>query len=345
MILQKGANTYLQNTNDVHIRLYWENSIAFPHCFLVDDEKNHQVIQGQEENSLIPNIHYGEGTIQYNLNLDELPPHVKKMIFAVVMKGNQPAHKVGISSEKGEKIVFELDSPYQIGSLVLGEIYRYKNGWKMKAVGEAVKGGKNELMRIFQDPVKREESIQNTPKIVTVIDSSIYSQPFFESGEMQKLFRDIYIASSIMNPTREMDVYFYAVSHKRSEKATKQNFQSYIENFYPKPNYFNGLGIENQELPVIEGLVEEYKNSETIFYFITNGHFLNPESIFETITQLSQSSFWEIITLNEKLEWGTNYNTSNIKIVPYQTLSGLNPGELHQKLLRPIKIWRNRNTG
>jgi hypothetical protein len=343
MILQKGANTYLQNTDDVHIRLYWENSNVFPLCFLVDDEKIHQVILGQGEKSFIPIIHHGEGTIQYNLNLDELPPHVKKMIFAVVLEGNQSAQKVGITSEKGERIVFEVDSPDHIGGLVLGEIYRYKNGWKMKAVGEAVKGGKNELMRIFQDPVKREESIQNTPKIVTVIDSSIYSQPFFESGEMQKLFRDIYIASSIMNPAREMDVYFYAVTHKRSEKATKQNFQSYIENFYPKPNYFNGLGIENQELPVIEELVEEYKNSETIFYLITNGHFLNPETIFETIAQSSQTGFWEIITLNEKLDLGTKFNTRNIKIVPYQTLSGLHPGELQQKMLRPIKIWRNRN--
>jgi stress response protein SCP2 len=322
MILQKGANTYLQKTNDVHIRLYWENSNVFPLCFLVDDEKIHQVIQGQEENSFMPIIHHDDGYIQYKLNLEELPQPVKKMIFAVVLERNQPAQKVGIASEKGEKIAFELDSPDQIGSLVLSEIYRYKNGWKMKAVGEAVKGGKNELMRIFQDPVKREEPIQNTPKIVTVIDSSIYSQPFFESGEMQKLFRDIYIASSIINPTREMDVYFYAVSHKRSEKATKQNFQSYIEDFYPKPNYFNVLGLENQELPVIEGLVEVFKNSETIFYLITNGHFLNPETIFETIAQSSQTGFWEIITLNEKLDLGTKFNTRNIKIVPYQTLSG-----------------------
>ncbi|PIE94505.1 hypothetical protein CO726_15200 [Bacillus fungorum] len=64
-----------------------------------------------------------------------------------------------------------------------------------------------------------------------------------------------------------------------------------IEKFYLKPNFFNGLGLENQERPVVIDLLKEYEGSETIFYFITKGDFLEPESFFETISHSSKNYF------------------------------------------------------
>ncbi len=329
MILQKGANTYLQQINDAQIEIYWEAGRVTPYCLLLNENGEMiQVIAGFEEAPFL--IQQGNSHAQYTINLNEMPAEVSKLVFACLKLSG----KAGILIEN---IRYEVSQLYQNSAIVIGEIYRYKNGWKIRAVGEAVKGGRNELLQLYHFSEK--EELPLAPKIVTVIDASIHNQEFFESGNLQKLFKDLFIASSIINPLLEMEVYFFAVLHEKGEKATKENFQSYIQSHYPQLGYFNGLGLENYEDPILDELFEVYRDSDTIFYFITSGDIPDADAL---LTKLAGANgFWELIVLNGEIDSETTFR--NIKIIPYQTLNGLTAGELHQTLLRPITIWRNQN--
>ena len=145
-----------------------------------------------------------------------------------------------------ENIRFELNAACEDGALIIGEIYRYKTEWKIRAVGQELTGGKKELLKFYRysQPETRANLQRTFPKIVVVMDSSVYSLKYFHSGQLQKLFKDVYIASSTINPTREMDVWFYAVSHKKTIMATEKNYQTYIQDFYPQKKFFNGMGLE-----------------------------------------------------------------------------------------------------
>lgn len=341
MILQKGANVYLQHTNDVQMRLYWEKSSAAvsPYCLFLDNENQiHQVIDGQEGHPFVPAIEREEQQIQYHLKLNELPEPISKIIFAVVCEGYRAPNIAGLSIED---IQFEFSCSLGDSVIVVGEIYRYQNKWKVRAVGECVRGNKKELFDLYQ-MVDSEEGKELPPVIVTVIDSSLASQSFYKSGKLQTLVKDLFIASSTINPVGEMNVYFYSAIHKESEKVTRQNFQSYIETYYPKPAFFNGLGLESNELPVLTELLARYEDSTTIFYFISAGEFLETEIFLEKISH-STHHFWEILLLNEESDIDTRIHAENTKIVPFNKLNGLNPGERQQTLLRPINNWRNRS--
>ncbi|MEH7252519.1 TerD family protein [Neobacillus niacini] len=327
MILKKGANTYLQQINNAQLELYWEAGQVSPYCLLLDKNGEMiQVIAGFEEAPFL--FEQSDKRAQYSINLNWLPVEISKLVFACL----KPSGKVGMAIED---IRYEVSHLYQDSAIVIGEIYRYKNGWKIRAVGEAVKGGRKELLQLYYFSEK--EELPAAPRIVTVIDASIHNQELFESGNLQKLFKDLFIASSIVNPLLEMDVYFFAVLHEKGVKATKENFQSYVQNHYPQPGYFNGLGLENDEGPILDELIEEYRDSETIYYFLTSGDIPDPDLL---LTRLAGTNgFWEMIVLNGEIGSGTTYR--NIKVIPYPKLSTMKAGEIHQTLLRPINIWRS----
>ncbi len=348
MFLQKGENAYIKCKEDhVEVQLYWENSqiAVTPYCLLVDRDEKLNMIVAEQAIEFLSVVNKNEKMQQYQLNIKAVPDNIKKIVFACIIQGNQPDRKVGFSTVDGEEnIRFELNAACKDGALIIGEIYRYKTEWKIRAVGQELTGGKKELLKFYRysQPENRANLQQTFPKIVVVMDSSVYSLKYFQSGQLQKLFKDVYIASSTINPTREMDVWFYAVSHKKTIMATEKNYQTYIQDFYPQKKFFNGMGLENQELPIILDLMDEYKNTETIIFFISNGKFHQRDSIFELIKHSSNEVFWEFIMLNEDQQSSSKDNAANIKLLPLSRLMGLNKGELHHKLLKPINIWRNK---
>lgn len=346
MILQKGANTPIKNPAIIQVQLFWGTYpfLVSPVCFfLKEDGKVCQVLDEGEENSTPISGHHGDQLSQYSMNLNEVSSDIVKIVFACVLEGTRPAQEAGmvVSNEDGENVTFEWSPASNDRALLIGEIYRYKKEWKVRAIGEAVKGGRKELLQFYQSDGRETEknSFKSAPKIVAAIDASIYAYSFYESGDLQKLFNNIFIASSTLNPLKEMDVWFYAAKHRRTAAANKDNFQTYIDDSYPKPGYFNGMGTENLESSLIMDLMEEYKDQETIIYFITNGNSLESHILDKWKFDEKANLFWEFIILDKKYENSFIPHTKNIKILPLSSLNTKNQGDLQQILLKPIQLW------
>jgi tellurium resistance protein TerD len=104
----------------------------------------------------------GEGDDEsIEVNLMRVPADVAKLVFTVTIENADARHQnfgmVGsafiriVNDERGSEIArYDLvEEASTAAAMVFGEVYRYNDEWKFRAIGQTYKGGLGEMARMF----------------------------------------------------------------------------------------------------------------------------------------------------------------------------------------------------
>lgn len=153
--LVRGANTPIAKDSFIDILVEWSHSPAEldVSCFLVNSEgkvpSGEYMIfynQPQDPANMIKLKETAATVRTFSLSLHALQPsNIQKCVFAVTLDGPGTLKevrnlKISIKSASGE-ILFAIDQLSEETSLVLAEVYRYKDWFKFRGIGQGFNGG------------------------------------------------------------------------------------------------------------------------------------------------------------------------------------------------------------
>lgn len=157
--LIKGANAPLAATGKVRIRLIWRGApveIDFA-CFALDASErvlaDDWFVFYNQLTSPGDAIRLDPQRAEFLINLEALPGAVRKCLFIATSEshGFRSLEEIAISavSATGDSSRFRLTEPTNGRSLLLAELYRYHDVWKIRAKGEGLKHDLASLAGMF----------------------------------------------------------------------------------------------------------------------------------------------------------------------------------------------------
>lgn len=187
--LVQGANTLIARDSTLNIIVEWSYSPADldVSCFLVQADgkvpsDDYMIFYNQPTDPIdLIQLHDTAPTTKtFSLSLNSLQQSkIQKCVFAVTLDGPGTLKEVKnlkISVESlTEKILFTINQLSEETSLVLAEIYRYKDWFKFKGIGQGFNGGLKPLAEAHGVVVEAEGAVAEEPppaKIETPVASA-----------------------------------------------------------------------------------------------------------------------------------------------------------------------------
>lgn len=170
--LTKGQNALISigNSYRLLVRLGWAapaNTVLDVSIFILDKQKkvisdSYIIFYNQTSSPCGSVILHPDGRQQADINLSTLPESVHTLLFAVTtdMAGSAGCTGFGsvnrafisIYDEQGVNELMRFDLPgdvHQETAMIFGEIYRYQNNWKFRAVAQGYAGGLDSLCKQY----------------------------------------------------------------------------------------------------------------------------------------------------------------------------------------------------
>lgn len=166
------------------------------------------------------------------------------------------------------------------------------------------------------------------------------------------------LAAEYFNENGEMELWAFAERCKKYQNVTLDNQENYINNLQSQKgkslfssafSVLPNLGIRNNEVPVMEEVLETFKDSTipVVVVFITDGHITQTDGIRQILTQSTNYPiFWKFIglcgsdyDLLEELNKGNDpfiHNTHFFRIDHFRKVSNNN---FYDNLFIGIKDW------
>jgi stress response protein SCP2 len=157
--LIKGANAPLASAGKLRLRLCWNHApgdldLA---CFALDAQE--QVIGDDwflfynQPASPRGAIRFDLARAEFLIQLDSLPDEIRKCVFTATLGqghfGLLGDAALTVISSGGDGAIFRLHEPPESRSLLLAELYRYHDLWKIRARGEGLRQDLAMLARHF----------------------------------------------------------------------------------------------------------------------------------------------------------------------------------------------------
>lgn len=157
--LIKGANAPLASAGKLRLRLCWNHApgdldLA---CFALDAQE--QVIGDDwflfynQPASPRGAIRFDLARAEFLIQLDSLPDEIRKCVFTATLGqghfGLLGDAALTVVSSGGDGAIFRLHEPPESRSLLLAELYRYHDLWKIRARGEGLRQDLAMLARHF----------------------------------------------------------------------------------------------------------------------------------------------------------------------------------------------------
>ena len=200
--LQKGANIAIENNGatveDIVIGLGWniKNNTFGLDCsaFMLNEvgkirnEKDfifYNQTEGSSDSCIIldnsPQL--DTDSTRFYVNLSKIPPDVSKIIFTIAINEIQNSeHNFSMvekayirimqnTPSKQELIRYNLEKANHEVTLMIGEIYRYKNDWKFRAVGQGYREGVDVITSMFGIDVNNYKKVseKKVQELTTVV--------------------------------------------------------------------------------------------------------------------------------------------------------------------------------
>ncbi|RRD88810.1 DUF853 family protein [Conchiformibius steedae] len=170
--LTKGQNALipLNGSARLLVRLGWQapaNTVLDISVFMLDKQKkvisdNHMIFYNQTASPCGSVILHPDGRRQSDINLSAVPESVHTLLFAVTADTAGTTNHVefgavnhafiSIYDEQGINELMRFDLPddvHQETAMIFGEIYRYQNDWKFRAVAQGYAGGLDSLCKQY----------------------------------------------------------------------------------------------------------------------------------------------------------------------------------------------------
>ncbi|BET95535.1 vWA domain-containing protein [Xenorhabdus taiwanensis] len=191
-------------------------------------------------------------------------------------------------------------------------------------------------------------------RVAFVLDASGSMRGQFKKGNVQAVLDRIAVLAVQFDDDGSMDVWGFAERHKKYQDVTLDNLDDYIHTIQTaiKPSRWEilpGLGATNNEPPVMEEIIDYFKDSALPVYvvFITDGGISKTRQIKEAIRRSANYPiFWKFVGLGgsnygilEKLDNFTDRRLDNTHFFAIDNFATIKEDALYDLLLTEFKDW------
>ena len=190
--------------------------------------------------------------------------------------------------------------------------------------------------------------------VAFVLDASGSMTGQFKKGHVQAVLDRIAVLAAQFDDDGEMDVWGFAERHRKYHNVTLDNLDHYIHAIQSsgKRSFLEilpGLGGTNNEPPVMEEIVDYYRNAQkpVFIVFITDGGISKTRAIKEAIRRSANYPiFWKFVGLGgsnygilKKLDDFTDRRIDNTHFFAMDDFASVSDEKLYDNLLEEFKTW------
>lgn len=273
-------------------------------------------------------------------------------------------------------------------AIILAEVYRRNGVWKLRALGQGFNGGLEPLAINFGVDVAQsaqqttrislEKKLETkSPRLVSlakkatvsltknkldtleatvtfVLDASGSMSGQFNKGNVQSVLDRITVLAAQFDDDGDMDVWGFGEKHKKYPNVTLDNLDNYIQTIRDSGKRsawenLPGLGGRNNEPPVMEEIVDYFKDSKIPVYivFITDGGISKTRAIKDAIRRSANYPiFWKFVGLGgsnygilKKLDDFKDRRVDNTHFFAMDDFGSLTDEKLYDNLLEGFRSW------
>lgn len=193
--------------------------------------------------------------------------------------------------------------------------------------------------------------------VAFVLDASGSMTQQFRKGHVQSVLDRIAVLAAQFDDDGEMDLWSFAEKHRKYSNVTLDNLDNYIDTIQREGKRFlsggilPGLGIFNNEPPVMKEIVEYFKESKLPVFvvFITDGGISKTEAIKEVIRHSANYPiFWKFVGLGgagygilENLDDFTDRRIDNTDFFALDDFATVSDATLYDQLLEEFRAWHD----
>ncbi|WP_341301036.1 VWA domain-containing protein [Lysinibacillus sp. FSL H8-0500] len=328
--------------------------------------------------------------VVFTIQLEKLSPTIQHCFFTATLEGNATfatvqGLSITVKSRQGE-VCYQIDDATEERALVLAEVYRHQATFKFRAIGRGFNGGLKPLAESYgveveepevpsipsSEPVqevhltkidllKKKVSISLEKKkigfeksrIAVVFDASGSMTQLYQRGTIQRAFERVLAVAACMDDNGELDVWFFGSKFMKARSVTERDFEDYIQQTYPVPQMFGGLGSGNNEPPVMKDIIRHYVKKEprkdipAYIIFFSDGGIYKDKEIAKILIDASQHNiFWQFVGLGnanygvlQKLDDLPGRFIDNADFFALDDLDKITDEELYDRLLNEFPQW------
>ncbi|WP_077211975.1 vWA domain-containing protein [Bacillus dakarensis] len=214
--LVKGGNIPLAMDGIIEVAIEWSYSPAVVDvsCFMVGENgkvpsDDYMIFYNQptDPEKVINLVRSEPNAATFSVNLHSLlTTSIHKCVFAATLDGpgtfkDVKDCRITVKSASGE-ILFEIDQVSDETSLVLAEVYRYKDWFKLRGIGKGFNGGLKPLAEAH-GVVVEEEEVEEAPPANVISDSIPSPPPAVNLTKIDLLKKKVKISLEKKNLTSE----------------------------------------------------------------------------------------------------------------------------------------------
>ncbi|CQJ60232.1 vWA domain-containing protein [Yersinia enterocolitica] len=190
--------------------------------------------------------------------------------------------------------------------------------------------------------------------VAFVLDASGSMSGQFSKGNVQSVLDRIAVLAAQFDDDGEMDVWGFGEKHKKYPNVTLDNLGTYIQTIRgsgKRSAWENlpGLGGTNNEPPVMEEIVDYFKDSKIPVYvvFITDGGISKTRAIKDAIRRSANYPiFWKFVGLGgssygilKNLDDFTDRRVDNTHFFAMDDFGSISDEKLYDNLLEEFRPW------
>ncbi|GGJ18520.1 VWA domain-containing protein [Deinococcus roseus] len=188
-------------------------------------------------------------------------------------------------------------------------------------------------------------------KVVMVMDASGSMTSSYQNGTVQAVVDRVGVVAMRLDDDGALETWFYSDNHKQTPDVTLDSVNNYVKNNVKGAflQIFKGLGVGNNEPPIMRTLVDRHRNSTqpVLVVFITDGGIYKTEEITRILKDASHLPiFWQFIGVA-----GSNYGVlealdtlpgrvvDNANFFSVDDLRRISDEELFERMLGELPMW------
>lgn len=190
--------------------------------------------------------------------------------------------------------------------------------------------------------------------VAFVLDASGSMTGQFKRGHVQSVLDRIAVLAAQFDDDGDMDLWGFAERHRKYPDVTLDNLDGYIATIQntgkrSKWEILPGLGGTNNEPPVMEEIVDYYRDSKIPVYivFITDGGISKTRAIKDAIRRSANYPiFWKFVGLGgsnygvlKNLDDFTDRKTDNTHFFAMDDFASVSDDKLFDQLLEEFRTW------
>lgn len=188
-------------------------------------------------------------------------------------------------------------------------------------------------------------------RVALVLDASGSMSAAYSNGSVQAVIDRIVLIAARMDDDEKLETWFYASKHAKFPDISIENVSGYLKT-HVKGGFLTivkGLGIGNNEPPVMQEILNTYKSSKlpALIIFITDGGIYETDKIKKLLIEASNYPiFWQFVGLAgsnygvlEDLDTMSGRTIDNAGFFHVDDLTSIKDEELYDRLLNEFPVW------